>query len=81
MSCGTGFSVLLSPQVEETSFHFDGSGYSVVQKSLRATSTFIVLQFKTLSPVGLLLHLASNNTVRWAHLHSLLGLVTKETKA
>ncbi|XP_030612396.1 laminin subunit alpha-1 [Archocentrus centrarchus] len=57
--CGGCFS---SPQVEETSFHFDGSGYSVVQKSLRATSTFIVLQFKTLSPVGLLLYLASNNT-------------------
>uniref|UniRef100_A0A668THK2 Uncharacterized protein n=1 Tax=Oreochromis aureus TaxID=47969 RepID=A0A668THK2_OREAU len=57
--CGGCFS---SPQAEETSFHFDGSGYSVVQKSLRSTSTLIVLQFKTLSPVGLLLYLASNNT-------------------
>lgn len=53
-----------SPQVEETSFHFDGSGFSLVQKSLRATSTSVVLLFKTLSPGGLLLYLASNNTVR-----------------
>ncbi|TDG95841.1 hypothetical protein EPR50_G00244710 [Perca flavescens] len=51
-----------SPQAEETSFHFDGSGFSLVQKSLRATSTSIVLLFKTLSPGGLLLYLASNNT-------------------
>ncbi|KAK7893588.1 hypothetical protein WMY93_022740 [Mugilogobius chulae] len=57
--CGGCFS---SPQMEETAFHFDGSGYSVVQKSLRATSTSIVLLFKTLSPGGLLLYLASNHT-------------------
>uniref|UniRef100_H3D7M5 Laminin, alpha 1 n=1 Tax=Tetraodon nigroviridis TaxID=99883 RepID=H3D7M5_TETNG len=57
--CGGCFS---SPQAEETSFHFDGSGFSLVQKSLRATSTSIVLLFKTLSPGGLLLYLASNNT-------------------
>uniref|UniRef100_A0A3P8WGE8 Laminin subunit alpha-1 n=1 Tax=Cynoglossus semilaevis TaxID=244447 RepID=A0A3P8WGE8_CYNSE len=57
--CGGCFS---SPQMEETAFHFDGSGYSVVHKSLRATSTSIVLLFKTLSPGGLLLYLASNNT-------------------
>lgn len=52
-----------SPQAEETSFYFDGSGFSVVQKSLKATSTSVVLLFKTLSPGGLLLYLASNNTV------------------
>ncbi|XP_029979690.1 laminin subunit alpha-1 [Sphaeramia orbicularis] len=57
--CGGCFS---SPQAEETSFHFDGSGFSLVQKPLRATSTSIVLLFKTLSPSGLLLYLASNNT-------------------
>ncbi|XP_069033643.1 laminin subunit alpha-1 [Embiotoca jacksoni] len=57
--CGGCFS---SPQAEETSFHFDGSGFSLVQKSLRATSTSVVLLFKTLSPGGLLLYLASNNT-------------------
>ncbi|XP_027137087.1 laminin subunit alpha-1 isoform X2 [Larimichthys crocea] len=57
--CGGCFS---SPQAEETSFHFDGSGFSLVQKSLRATSTSIVMLFKTLSPGGLLLYLASNNT-------------------
>ncbi|XP_063063630.1 laminin subunit alpha-1 [Engraulis encrasicolus] len=51
-----------SPQAEETSFHFDGSGYSVVEKSLRPTSTSIVMFFKTLSPNGLLLYLASNAT-------------------
>uniref|UniRef100_A0A669E7N6 Laminin, alpha 1 n=1 Tax=Oreochromis niloticus TaxID=8128 RepID=A0A669E7N6_ORENI len=69
--CGGCFS---SPQAEETSFHFDGSGYSVVQKSLRSTSTLIVLQFKTLSPVGLLLYLASNNTVRHTHLQDFLSM-------
>ncbi|XP_019743054.1 laminin subunit alpha-1 [Hippocampus comes] len=57
--CGGCFS---SPQVEETSFHFDGSGFSLVQKSLRATSTSVVLWFKTLSPGGLLMYVASNNT-------------------
>ncbi|XP_032407316.1 laminin subunit alpha-1 isoform X2 [Xiphophorus hellerii] len=57
--CGGCFS---SPQAEETSFYFDGSGFSVVQKSLKATSTSVVLLFKTLSPGGLLLYLASNNT-------------------
>ncbi|XP_077592476.1 laminin subunit alpha-1 [Stigmatopora nigra] len=57
--CGGCFG---SPQAEETSFHFDGSGFSVVQKSLRATSTSVVLLFKTLSPSGLLLYLASNDT-------------------
>uniref|UniRef100_A0A8C7G450 Laminin, alpha 1 n=1 Tax=Oncorhynchus kisutch TaxID=8019 RepID=A0A8C7G450_ONCKI len=31
----------MSPQTEETSFHFDGSGYSVVEKPLRSTSTSI----------------------------------------
>ncbi|XP_031440246.1 laminin subunit alpha-1 isoform X2 [Clupea harengus] len=51
-----------SPQAEETSFHFDGSGYSVVEKSLRSTATSIVMFFKTLSPNGLLLYLASNGT-------------------
>lgn len=59
--------LILSPQVEGTSFHFDGSGFSLVQKSLRATSTSVVLLFKTLSPGGLLLYLASNNTVRYTH--------------
>uniref|UniRef100_A0A674CCJ8 Laminin, alpha 1 n=1 Tax=Salmo trutta TaxID=8032 RepID=A0A674CCJ8_SALTR len=52
----------MSPQTEETSFHFDGSGYSVVEKPLRSTSTSIVMLFKTLSPNGLLLYLASNGT-------------------
>ncbi|CAL8292350.1 unnamed protein product [Lota lota] len=51
-----------SPQSEETSFLFDGSGFSVVQKALRATSTSVVLLFKSLSPNGLLLYLASNAT-------------------
>ena len=62
----------MSPQTEETSFHFDGSGYSVVVKPLRSTSTSIVMLFKTLSPNGLLLYLASNGTVRslLAHTHT-----------
>ncbi|KPP59102.1 hypothetical protein Z043_123016 [Scleropages formosus] len=53
----------MSPQGEETSFHFDGSGYSVVEKALRSTATHIVMLFKTFSPNGLLLYLASNGTV------------------
>lgn len=70
----THLSVFASPQAEETSFHFDGSGFSLVQKSLRATSTSIVLLFKTLSPGGLLLYLASNNTVHTpAHTGELLA--------
>uniref|UniRef100_A0A8B9K092 Basement membrane-specific heparan sulfate proteoglycan core protein n=1 Tax=Astyanax mexicanus TaxID=7994 RepID=A0A8B9K092_ASTMX len=56
--CGGCFK---SPQLEETSFYFDGSGYSVVEKSLRSISTSIVMFFKTLSPNGLLLYLASND--------------------
>ncbi|XP_062847310.1 laminin subunit alpha-1 [Trichomycterus rosablanca] len=52
----------MRPQAEDTSFYFDGSGYSVVEKSLRSTSTGIVMFFKTLSPNGLLLYLASNGT-------------------
>ncbi|XP_065805141.1 laminin subunit alpha-1 [Labrus bergylta] len=70
--CGGCFS---SPQVEETSFHFDGSGFSLVQKSLRATSTSIVLLFKTLSPGGLLLYLSSNNTRDFLSLELLGGRV------
>ncbi|XP_061212315.1 laminin subunit alpha-1 isoform X2 [Neopsephotus bourkii] len=51
-----------SPQDEDTSFHFDGSGYSVVEKSLRSTVTQIIIFFSTFSPNGLLLYLASNGT-------------------
>ncbi|XP_068200121.1 laminin subunit alpha-1 [Antennarius striatus] len=70
--CGGCFS---SPQAEETSFHFDGSGFSLVQKSLRATSTSVVLLFKTLSPGGLLLYLASNNTRDFLSLELVEGRV------
>ncbi|XP_024619438.1 laminin subunit alpha-1 [Neophocaena asiaeorientalis asiaeorientalis] len=51
-----------SPQNEDASFHFDGSGYSVVEKMLRATVTQIIMLFSTFSPNGLLLYLASNGT-------------------
>uniref|UniRef100_A0A8C3QB86 Laminin subunit alpha-1 n=1 Tax=Geospiza parvula TaxID=87175 RepID=A0A8C3QB86_GEOPR len=51
-----------SPQDEDTSFHFDGSGYSVVEKALRSTVTQILISFSTFSPNGLLLYLASNGT-------------------
>ncbi|XP_017562320.2 laminin subunit alpha-1 [Pygocentrus nattereri] len=57
--CGGCF---MRPLMEETSFYFDGSGYSVVEKSLRSISTSVVMFFKTLSPNGLLLYLASNGT-------------------
>lgn len=58
-----------SPQDEDTSFHFDGRGYSVVEKALRSTVTQIILLFSTFSPNGLLLYLASNGTVsKWIEL-------------
>ncbi|MBN3307029.1 LAMA1 protein, partial [Amia calva] len=52
----------MSPQEEDTSFHFDGSGYSIIEKPLRSTVTQVVMLFKTFSPNGLLLYLASNGT-------------------
>ncbi|XP_053105976.1 laminin subunit alpha-1 isoform X2 [Hemicordylus capensis] len=51
-----------SLQDEDTSFHFDGSGYSVVEKALRSTLTQIIVFFRTFSPNGLLVYLASNGT-------------------
>ncbi|XP_051970169.1 laminin subunit alpha-1 [Xyrauchen texanus] len=57
--CGGCF---MSLRTEDTSFHFDGSGYSVVEKSLRVMSTSAIMFFRTLSPNGLLLYLASNGT-------------------
>nr|XP_035961897.1 laminin subunit alpha-1 isoform X1 [Halichoerus grypus] len=51
-----------SPQNEDSSFHFDGSGYSVVERTLRATGTHIIMLFSTFSPNGLLLYLTSNGT-------------------
>ncbi|KAM7125254.1 laminin subunit alpha-1 isoform 2-T3 [Molossus nigricans] len=51
-----------SPQNEDSSFHFDGSGYSVVEKTLRTTVTHIIMLFSTFSTNGLLLYLASNGT-------------------
>uniref|UniRef100_H2ZS58 Laminin subunit alpha-1 n=1 Tax=Latimeria chalumnae TaxID=7897 RepID=H2ZS58_LATCH len=52
----------VSPQDEDISFHFDGSGYSIVEKNLRSTVTQIVMFFSTFSPNGLLLYLVSNGT-------------------
>ncbi|KAM4704989.1 laminin subunit alpha-1 [Rhinophrynus dorsalis] len=57
--CGGCFG---SPQDEDTAFHFDGSGYSIVEKNLRTTASQIVIHFRTFSPNGLLLYLASNVT-------------------
>ncbi|XP_068093303.1 laminin subunit alpha-1 [Hyperolius riggenbachi] len=51
-----------SSQDEDMSFYFDGSGYSIVERSMRPTSTQIVIHFRTFSPNGLLLYLASNGT-------------------
>ncbi|XP_012581228.1 PREDICTED: laminin subunit alpha-1 [Condylura cristata] len=51
-----------SLQNEDSSFHFDGNGYSVMEKTLRATVTQIIMLFSTFSPNGLLLYLASNGT-------------------
>ncbi|XP_036906226.1 laminin subunit alpha-1 isoform X2 [Sturnira hondurensis] len=51
-----------SPLNEDSSFHFDGSGYSVMEKTLRATVTHIIMLFSTFSTNGLLLYLTSNGT-------------------
>uniref|UniRef100_A0A8C4MR81 Laminin subunit alpha-1 n=1 Tax=Equus asinus asinus TaxID=83772 RepID=A0A8C4MR81_EQUAS len=59
---GTCHGCFGSPQSDDSSFHFDGSGYSVVEKTLRATVTQIIMLFSTFSPNGLLLYLASNGT-------------------
>lgn len=58
-----------SPQSEDASFHFDGSGYSVVEKTLRAAGTHIIMLFSSFSPNGLLLYLASDGTVRTCRGH------------
>ncbi|XP_067834515.1 laminin subunit alpha-1 isoform X2 [Heptranchias perlo] len=49
-------------QNEDIAFHFDGSGYSAVEKTLRSTATQLVMHFSTFAPNGLLLYLASNGT-------------------
>ncbi|KAM5222010.1 laminin subunit alpha-1 [Ctenodactylus gundi] len=64
-----------SPQNEDASFHFDGSGYSVVEKSLRATVTQIIMLFNTFSPNGLLLYLASNGTKDFLSIELVRGRV------
>ncbi|XP_043922451.1 laminin subunit alpha-1 [Protopterus annectens] len=57
--CGGCFG---SRQNEDSSFHFDGSGYAVVEKLLRSTVTQMVIFFNTFSPNGLLVYLVSSGT-------------------
>ncbi|EPY79313.1 laminin subunit alpha-1 isoform 1 [Camelus ferus] len=64
-----------SPQNEDASFHFDGSGHSVVEKMLRATVTQIIMLFSTFSPNGLLLYLASDGTKDFLSLELIQGRV------
>ncbi|XP_029420162.1 laminin subunit alpha-1 isoform X2 [Nannospalax galili] len=64
-----------SSQNEDASFHFDGSGYSVVEKTLRATVTQIIMLFSTFSPNGLLLYLASNGTKDFLSMELVQGRV------
>ncbi|XP_010221580.1 PREDICTED: laminin subunit alpha-1, partial [Tinamus guttatus] len=64
-----------SPQDEDTSFHFDGSGYSIVERTLRSTVTQIIMFFSTFSPNGLLLYLASNGTRDYLSLELVDGKV------
>ncbi|XP_058532986.1 laminin subunit alpha-1 isoform X2 [Ochotona princeps] len=64
-----------SPQEEDASFHFDGSGHSVVEKTLRATVTQIIMLFSTFSPNGLLLYLASNGTKDFLSIELMHGRV------
>ncbi|XP_069476798.1 laminin subunit alpha-1 isoform X2 [Ambystoma mexicanum] len=51
-----------SSEKRDTSFQFDGSGYSIVEKTLRPETTYIEMHFSTLSQNGLLLYLASDGT-------------------
>ncbi|XP_044514002.1 laminin subunit alpha-1 [Gracilinanus agilis] len=51
-----------SSQNEDSSFYFDGSGYSIVEKTLRSTVTQIIMLFSSFSPNSLLLYLTSNDT-------------------
>ncbi|KAH0617809.1 hypothetical protein JD844_016413 [Phrynosoma platyrhinos] len=60
---------------EDISFHFDGSGYSLVEKALRSTVTQIILFFSTFSPNGLLVYLASNGTKDFLSLELVDGKV------
>ncbi|XP_045637894.1 laminin subunit alpha-1 isoform X1 [Ursus americanus] len=64
-----------SPQNEDSSFHFDGSGYSVVERTLRAAGTHIIMLFSTFSPNGLLLYLASNGTKDFLSIELVRGRV------
>uniref|UniRef100_W5M522 Laminin, alpha 1 n=1 Tax=Lepisosteus oculatus TaxID=7918 RepID=W5M522_LEPOC len=65
----------MSPQEEDTSFYFDGSGYSVIEKSLRSTVTQVVMLFRTFSPNGLLLYIASNGTSDFVSIELVEGKV------
>ncbi|KPP59080.1 hypothetical protein Z043_123035, partial [Scleropages formosus] len=52
-----------SPQVDEASFQFDGTAFSVVETAVSPSATHIIMQFRTASPGGLLLYLTSNTTL------------------
>uniref|UniRef100_A0A2K5DHR9 Laminin subunit alpha-1 n=1 Tax=Aotus nancymaae TaxID=37293 RepID=A0A2K5DHR9_AOTNA len=64
-----------SSQNEDPSFHFDGSGYSVVEKLLPATVTQIIMLFSTFSPNGLLLYLGSYGTKDFVSIELVHGRV------
>ncbi|XP_052049480.1 laminin subunit alpha-1 [Apodemus sylvaticus] len=64
-----------SSQNEDSSFHFDGSGYAVVEKTLRPTVTQILILFSTFSPNGLLFYLASNGTKDFLSIELVRGRV------
>lgn len=64
-----------SSQNEDSSFHFDGSGYAMVEKTLRPTVTQIVILFSTFSPNGLLFYLASNGTKDFLSIELVRGRV------
>ncbi|KAM9633189.1 laminin subunit alpha-1 [Trichechus inunguis] len=72
---GTCHGCFGSPLNEDSSFHFDGSGYSVMEKTLRATVTQIIMLFSTFSPNGLLLYLASNGTKDFLSIELVQGRV------
>ncbi|XP_048872059.1 laminin subunit alpha-1-like isoform X2 [Brienomyrus brachyistius] len=57
-----GCSTSLHEEEEEASFQFDGSAYAVVQKALRSSANHIVMNFKTFTPNGLLIYMASDTT-------------------
>uniref|UniRef100_A0A8C9VHE8 Laminin A chain n=1 Tax=Scleropages formosus TaxID=113540 RepID=A0A8C9VHE8_SCLFO len=61
--------------VDEASFQFDGTAFSVVETAVSPSATHIIMQFRTASPGGLLLYLTSNTTKDFLSIELMEGRV------